>query len=221
MIAKIFDSGWSKDLPIPQWHSEHLSYIAQNYTGNAKAIIANSTWYTDEIHLEVVAYIKSNNIKNIILTSLCDAHIVRRELFEELEVNVFEIGYYRGSGFYDFFARCWNQFGNIRLSEHELLDHQTIHKPFMCLNRKHHEHRVKIVNELRRAGLTDKGIVTLAGTDLHLDEDFTNHKSYAPESGADIPNDIMSLGDPRIWSSHFLNVVTETWWDINLSLIHI
>ena len=215
MLLKTFDSGWSKDLPIPKWHSEQLNHIAQNYTGHAKAIIANSTWYTDEIHSEVVAYIKSNNIKNIILTSLCDAHIARRELFEELEVNVFEIGYYRGPGFYDFFAGCWDRFGHTGLSEHELLDHQTIHKPFMCLNRKHHEHRVKIVNELRSAGLTDKGIVTLAGTDLRLDEDFTNHKSYAPESGADIPNDIMSLGDTRVWSSHFLNVVTETWWDIN------
>lgn len=215
MISKIFDSGWGGDLPIPQWHSEHLTRIAQSYTGNAKAIIVNSTWYTDDIHSEVVAYIKTNNIKNIILTSLCDAHIVRRELFEELEVNVFEIGYYRGPGFYDFFARCWDRFGNIKLSDTELLDHQTIHKPFMCLNRKHHEHRVKIVNELRSAGLTDKGIVTLSGTDLRLDEDFTDHKSYAPESGADIPNDIMSIGDPGIWSSHFLNVVTETWWDIN------
>ena len=215
MIVKIFDNGWDEGLPIPQWHREQLNHIAQNYTGSAKAILANSTWYTDETHAEVVAYIKENGIKNVILTSLCDAHIARRDLFEGLDVKVFEIGYYRGQGFYDFFALCWNRFGNTRLSEQELLDHRTIHKPFMCLNRKHHEHRVRIVNELRSAGLTDKGIVTLAGTDLRLDEDFSDHKVHAPESGADIPNDIMTLGNPRIWCSHFLNVVTETWWDIN------
>lgn len=215
MIVKIFDNGWGGDLPIPQWHSKKLDQIAQNYTGNVKAILVNSTWYTDEMHAKVVSYIRENDIKNVILTSLCDAHIARQDMFEGLGVKVFEIGYYRGKGFYDFFALCWDRFGNTRLSDHELLDHQTIHKPFMCLNRKHHEHRVKIVNELRSAGLTDKGIVTLAGTDLVLDEDFTDHKSHAPESGGSIPNDIMTLGDPRIWCSHFLNVVTETWWDIN------
>jgi len=42
-----------------------------------------------------------------------------------------------------------------------------------------------------------------------------DHISYAPESGSDVPNDIMSLGRTDIWCSHFLNVVTETWWDIN------
>jgi hypothetical protein len=39
--------------------------------------------------------------------------------------------------------------------------------------------------------------------------------SVAPESGADIPNDIVTLGPTQIWCGHLLNVVTETWWDIN------
>ena len=216
MLLKTFDFGWTDDnKAIPKWNTEHLSMIAQGYTGVGSAILVNSTWYTDEVHAMVVDYVRDNNIKNVIVASLCDAQIARRDMFEELGVNVFEIGYYRGQGFYDFFALCWDRFGNTRLSEQELLDHRTIHKPFMCLNRKHHEHRVRIVNELRSADLTSKGIVTLSGTDLRIDEDFSGHVPVAPESGAAIPNDIMTLGDPRVWRSHFLNMVTETWWDIN------
>ena len=214
MLLKTFDFGWKMDLPIPNWHRSQLDHIAQNYTIDAKAILVNSTWYTDDIHAEVVAYIKENSVKNVILASLCDAHIVRRDMFEGLDVNVFEIGYYPGKGFYDFFALCWKRFHKV-VDQRQLLDHQTIYKPFMCLNRKHHEHRVRIVNELRSADLTSKGIVTLSGTDLRLDEDFSEHVSHAPEEGSHVPNDIMTLGNTDIWCSHFLNVVTESWWDIN------
>jgi len=215
MLLKTFDFGWTNDnKAIPKWNTEHLSTIAQAYTGVGSAILVNSTWYTDEVHAMVVDYIRDNNIKNVIVASLCDAQIARRDMFEGLGVNVFEIGYYRGKGFYDFFAVAFHRLHDP-IPDQELLDHQLIHKPFMCLNRKHHEHRVRIVNEIRSADLTSKGIVTLAGTDLRIDEDFSGHVPVAPESGAAIPNDIVTLGPGNVWKSHFLNVVTETWWDIN------
>jgi len=217
MLLKTFDFGWESnngDLPIPVWNSENLRSIASGYDISEPAILVNSTWYTDEVHAKVVSYIKENKVRNVIIASLCDAHIARREMYDELDVNVFEIGYFRGKGFYDFFALAFHKL-HRPLPDQQLLDYQLIHKPFMCLNRKHHEHRVRIVNELRSADLTSKGIVTLSGTDLCLDEDFSGHVPVAPESGAEIPNDIVTLGRTDVWCSHFLNVVTESWWDIN------
>ena len=212
---KTFNYGWEKkNMAIPIWHDEILMRIGQEYDCPDPAILVNSTWYTDDVHSLVVEYIKKNGVKNVITASLCDAQIARRELYDGLDVNVFEIGYYRGKGFYDFFATTFHRLHDP-VPDQELQDHQLIHKPFMCLNRKHHEHRVRIVNELRSADLTSKGIVTLSGTDLRIDEDFSGHVPVAPESGAEIPNDVVTLGRTDVWCSHFLNVVTETWWDIN------
>ena len=215
MMVRVFDQGWGDSQGIiPQWHTEHLHRIVQGYALKESAILVNSTWYTDDMHEEVVKFIRDHHIHNVVITSMCDAHIARRDRYDGLGVRVFEIGYYRGAGFHDFFAWAFHQLHDP-VPDTQLLDHELIEKPFMCLNRKHHEHRLRIVNNLRSAGLTSKGIVTLAGTDLRLDEDFKNHVSVAPESGADIPNDIVTLGPTQIWCGHLLNVVTETWWDIN------
>ena len=213
MLLKTFEFGWPNDLPIPIWEKEQLQEIANKYNHNDPAILVNSTWYTSEAHDQVVEYIKTNSIKNVILASLVDAHIARADMYKDLRVKVFEIGYYPGQGFYDFFALCWQRFYKP-IAQDILLDPATINKPFLCYNRKHHEHRVKLVDVLQKNDLVNKGIVTLDGV-LKLDYEVKDHISYAPESGSDVPNDIMSLGRTDIWCSHFLNVVTETWWDIN------
>ena len=214
MIVKTFNYGWSPGLPIPETINGIMEGISEGYTGSQPTILINSTWYTDSVHGEVKKFIQKEGIKQVILVSFADAYIPHSGFFEGLDVECFEIGYYPGLGFYDFWACVFHENHN-RIPDYHLLKHESITKPFMCLNRKHHEHRVRIVNELRSAGLTDKGIVTLAGTDLRIDEDFIDHVSYAPEEGASIPNDIMTLGNTNIWCSHFLNVVTETWWSIN------
>jgi hypothetical protein len=213
MLLKTFEFGWPNDLPIPIWEKEQLQEIANKYNHPDPAILVNSTWYTNEAHDEVVEYIKTNSIRNVILASLVDAHIARADMYKELGVKVFEIGYYPGQGFYDFFALCWQRFYKP-IEQDILLDPVTVNQPFLCYNRKHHEHRVKLVNELQEHDLVNKGIVTLDSV-LKLDRDVENHISHAPEGGSEVANDIMSLGRTDIWCSHFLNVVTETWWDIN------
>lgn len=214
MIVKTFDYGWGSDLAIPKMVSEAMQRIKQGYTGTEPTILVNSTWYTSEVNEEVRRYIKEEGIKKVILTSMADAFIPHRGFYEDLDVACFEIGYYRGKGFYDLWAVAFHKL-HPRVPDQQLLDHQTIHKPFMCLNRKHHEHRVRIVNELRSADLTSKGIVTLSGTDLRIENDAPDHVSVAPEPGAEVVNDVVTLGRTDVWCSHFLNVVTESWWDIN------
>lgn len=214
MIIKTFNFGWGSELAIPKMESEARAKIINGCQTNEKTILVTSTWYTDDAHKKVKEYIIDNDIKNVIITSMADAHIANAEMFNTIGVKCFEIGYYPGPGFYDLWAGAFHKL-HPRVPDEQLLNHQLIMKPFMCLNRKHHEHRVRIVDDLRSAELTDKGIVTLSGTDLRIEEDFTSHESVAPESGSDIPNDVVTLGRTDVWCSHFLNMVTETWWDIN------
>ena len=213
MIVKIFNHGWF-DLPIPKMINNAIQQIKDGYVGNQPTILVDSTWYTDEIHEKIKKFILDEGIKRVIITSMADAHIPHKGFYEGLGVDCFEIGYYPGEGFYDLWASAFHKL-HLRVPDQQLLNQSLIEKPFMCLNRKHHEHRVRIVNELRSAGLTDKGIVTLSGTDLRIENDAPDHVSVAPESGADVVNDVVTLGRTDIWCSHFLNVVTETWWDIN------
>jgi hypothetical protein len=57
-----------------------------------------------------------------------------------------------------------------------------------------------------------------AGTAARYLPTDTIHDNLAPNAGANhygIPNDIASLGHVSNWRSHFLNIVTETFYDIN------
>ena len=306
MIVKTFDYGWGSELVIPKMIRADMQKIKDNYSGTEPTIFVNSTWYTDEVNAEVRKFIKDENIKKIILVSLADAYIPHKGFYEDLDVECFGIGYYPGEGFYDFWAGAFHKL-HTRVPDELLLDPCSIEKPFMCLNRKHHEHRVRIVEDLRSAELTDKGIVTLGGTDLFIENDVPDHVSvnlelvpvsqvegrlpiliniynsikddswpdcvsyedfkklpshiidecrdvyefdilsmartaiddifkedYSDVTEEDyalakklgiklvksvnrpmVANDVVTLGRTDIWCSHFLNMVTETWWDIN------
>jgi hypothetical protein len=98
-------------------------------------------------------------------------------------------------------------------SDRELLDYQLINRPFLSYNRKPHPHRIELWDQLVANGLTDKGIVTMDNL-KQLDEDV-EVMHWAPSGGSMITNDIASLGRTDVWCSSFLNIVTETWPDIN------
>lgn len=97
-------------------------------------------------------------------------------------------------------------------------------KVFMNLNRKPHQHRIKLVSELYSNNLQNDGYISL-GCDINLDIDYldlpvpitlnndiTNiegDKNVFGDSGG-ITNDISSLGCPDKWNDYFLNIVSET-----------
>jgi hypothetical protein len=72
------------------------------------------------------------------------------------------------------------------------------------------------------AGVVDQGLVSLGGTDTQpavktLRESVPDN-DLAPNGAVQhhgIVNDIMSLGDLTNWRSHFLNIVTETVFDVD------
>ena len=94
-----------------------------------------------------------------------------------------------------------------------------ISKPFMSLNRMPKGHREHFALELYNNNLLNKGIVSFGKstnlpfeTPLIIKDDIVN--AIGDESwGGDNPsitNDITSFGNDNIWSSFFVNVVTES-----------
>lgn len=83
---------------------------------------------------------------------------------------------------------------------------------FLCYNRKPYEHRVSLVKHIVDNGLSDKGIYTLGeGSEYsYTIPENTHIKNENVGGDVGIPNDINTLGDPKIWESCFVNVITET-----------
>jgi hypothetical protein len=205
MISKVFNNGWGDQNPILDYQEELIRDLEAD-------VLIHSTWYTDDFHEEVVAWLDENPIRTMVILSFFDAHIARRDLFKDRNIEIREIGYYNGPHFFDFWARFTRDHMALP-SDRELLDYQLINRPFLSYNRKPHPHRIELWDQLVANGLTDKGIVTMDNL-KQLDEDV-EVMHWAPSGGSMITNDIASLGRTDVWCSSFLNIVTETWPDIN------
>lgn len=96
-------------------------------------------------------------------------------------------------------------------------------KEYICLNRKPHPHRVRLVEQLKLNNVFDKGYVSLGlpGADaITIDAHFTEDQGIGDEHGnigieekfvsSKIKNDIFSLGDLDVWNRSYLCLVTET-----------
>lgn len=109
---------------------------------------------------------------------------------------------------------------------------------YLCYNRKPHNHRLELVEQILVNNLHHCGIVTLGNGEIS--DYYPYCRATVPMAVPDeyaqgstqihlgnthvvginaIPNDIFSLGNLDIWKSSFLNVVTETttYTDIFLS----
>jgi hypothetical protein len=122
------------------------------------------------------------------------------------------VGYYPGSYAIDYWALFTHE------NNHDVpgIDAQKIVTAYMCLNRKLHWHRQRFYQQLVDLDVVDQGLVSY-GVHRSLPVDC-EHDTFAPEATRDkfgVPNDIASLGHSDNWSRCFLNVVTETAWNIN------
>jgi len=220
MIVKTFDAGWGPEWPVKQLEQDILTtYLAPFAASDKRVAVINSTWYTDEYHETVKIWLNNNPVNVIVLVSMLDAAVPRPHQFTQFGAEIITVGYCSGPGQLDFWAlfldRYFNQTHTIDLCRIDRID-----RAFMCLNRKPHWHRIQFYQELQKFNLIDKGLVSmgsdtnipLLGLDNPLVDDLT------PNSGADqfgIPNDIATLGNIDNWQRHFLNIVTETSYDIN------
>lgn len=116
---------------------------------------------------------------------------------------------------FDFWGMCCAR--NFRhYQEHELLP-QSAEFVFVSYNRKPHQHRKFLVEGLLAHGLDQHGVVSFGGDGRSRDTSRQAYFSYGDSEIHDdinIPGDIYSLGQDRIWQNHVINVISETVFDI-------
>jgi hypothetical protein len=221
MIIKTFDNGWGSEYPAKQLETQLLTpWYNQLNQCSKRVVVINSVWYTSDYHqTTVLPYLKNNQIDLIVLVAMLDAAIPRVEWFESY-ATVATIGYYPGAGFVDYWAlflkRNFHSPGLMPLMRVDTID-----TAYMCLNRKPHWHRVRLYRELENRRLLDLGLVSMGGDNsppVRTILETVDVVNLAPNSGTDqngIANDISSLGTIENWQRCFLNIVTETVYDID------
>lgn len=221
MIIKEYDIGWGHKWPMKQLEQKLVkNFLSEYYIDESKSVIINSVWYTGDYHQQVMEELKEIKPTHIFVVALLDPPIIKLEWFKELDCVVTGVGYYPGPGFIDYFAFFMNHYYN-HISQDLLLDVEKIDVAYMCLNRKPHRHRMRLYQGLEDAGLLDHGFVSMGGNPpIRLLTNDCSGQDIAPNSGTEqygIANDIASLGNIHNWQRHFVNIVTETVWDIDPS----
>lgn len=219
MIVRKFDYGWGPEWPLKSLEIKILEdYLAPLVYNQDRVAVINSTWYGQYQHTKTLQLLREHAWDGIVLVSMIDAAIPRADWFAEFQCPIYEIGYYPGDHEIVFWAQVVDQC--YQRHDYSCADH--IDVAFMCLNRKPHWHRKKLYDEITQVGILEQGIVTMGNTDAgpaqrRIDENVPDNH-FAPNGSAmqhGIPNDITSLGDQANWRRCFLNIVTETVWNIN------
>lgn len=222
MIVKNFDIGWGTEYPMKQLEQDIVKkFLAKYYADNSKTVIINSVWYTGDYHQQVMTELREIQPTHIFVVALLDPPIVQLSWFDELNCEVMGIGYYPGPGYIDYCALFVDYFYQP-VDQDLLLDSNKINTAYMCLNRKPHQHRLRLYQGLETAGILDNGIVSMGGdpVPIRVLQDDVEGQHIAPNGGPEqhgITNDIVSLGHINNWQRHLVNVVTETIWDIEPS----
>jgi len=221
MIVKTFDQGWGQIWPWKQFEIRTVDTMLQNLQTDLSAtVVINSVWYSQEAHQQTMSWLRSNNWDQIVLVAMLDAAIPKIEWFEEFDRPVFGLGYYPGINALDLCAIFVAE--NLDLAAYgDLSDCSGIDTAFMCLNRKPHWHRRQLYERLDDMGLLSRGLISMGSNDgkaqrtllVDCDADIVSPNSDVSHYG--IPNNVCSLGHLDNWRRHFLNVVTETFFDIN------
>lgn len=217
MIIHCHDHGWGPEWPIKRIEREITDqYLAPLIQSNQQVVMINSTWYGQEQHAKTLQWLRAHAWDTAVVISMIDAAIPDASWFAEFGRPVVAVGSYPGPHHISLWAEVVARYITPSL-EH------SIDLPFMCLNRKPHWHRRRLYADLEAANLLDQGLVSLGGQDtssaVRSLAETVGSNDLAPNGAPDhhgIPNDIVSLGDPANWRRHFLNIVTETVFDVDV-----
>jgi len=221
MIIHKFDNGWGIELPLKKFEQNIVNSLLRHIEIDlSRTVVINSVWYTDEYHQQVLTWLRNNPVDRIVLVAMLDQAIPQPNWYSEFDCEILTVGYYPGNHAVDFCAIFVNHY----LTAPDLtvlLDSTQIDVAYMCLNRKPHWHRRRLYNSLKSQDVIKHGIVSMGGVNgdaLQLLLVDTEHDTLAPNPGREHygpPNDIVSLGHIKNWQRHFVNIVTETQYDIN------
>lgn len=220
MIIREFDNGWNRQYPLKQYELEITQQLLKPFVHSSKKVVLiNSVWYTNDFHQSVCEWLSVNDFDHIVLIAMLDAAIPQPDWYASFGRPVTGIGYYPGSGAVDFCALFVDKF--LDVSGFDLYQPNHIDTAFMCLMRKPHGHRKRLFWKIKNSGLLSHGLISMGSTDGQpwaiLPED-TESDDLAPNADVShygVPNDIVSLGHKNNWQRHFVNVVAETFYDIN------
>ena len=124
--------------------------------------------------------------------------------------NQIHIGNTNNQYYFNFWTEFIRQYPDRFFDEAYLTEPKIVNK-FLCLNRKMHEHREYLLDLFDNLNISQQGLISRPEHFLgNLDQDYINLIKLDTTEFRQIPNDIYGLGDPDIWNSFFLNVVTET-----------
>jgi len=222
MIIQKFDHGWGDEWPLKKFEQRIVGELLQNIAlDHNRTVVINSVWYTDEYHQQVLTWLQNNPVDRIVLVAMLDQAIPQPSWYSEFNCEVLALGYYSGKHTLDFWAVFVDEFLKTSSIE-QLTDASTVDTAYMCLNRKPHWHRQQLYNRLQAHDLLQHGIVSMGGQgqalrSLAVDQEHDNMAPNSSQEQHGIPNDIVSLGRIENWQRHFVNIVTETGYDINRS----
>jgi len=215
MIVKEYDYGWGPEWPAKQLEREILNqYLAPIKADQHRWAVINSTWYSSDQHIDVVRELHQHNIDYVVLVAMMDSAIPRAEWFDN--ITVYEVGYYPHSQCIDYWALLMHKYFDQSASA----DSDGIDTAYICLNRKPHMHRQRLYNELQSHKLLDQGLVSFGSDNGVAVRTLNNDQggcNLAPNGGTQqngIANDLITLGNIDNWNRCFLNIVTETVFDI-------
>lgn len=219
MIVKQFDIGWGLNWPAKQLEQKIVRQLLHDrWHDQSRSVIVNSVWYNQDYHQQVMTELAQLQPSHVYVIAMLDPPIVKLDWFESLNCEVQGVGYYPGSRYFDYFAEFFDQF-HVRIPHDQLLDHTKIDTAYMCLNRKPHVHRLRLYQGLENLMILDRGFVSMGGSPpMRLLPNDCEGQPLAPNPGSEhygINNDVASLGNLDRWQRHFVNVVTETVWDLD------
>jgi hypothetical protein len=221
MIVKTFDNGWGNNFPLKQFEQSIIQqYLGSVIEDSVPTVLINSVWYTGDYHQQVLAELRTMRFDRIVVVAMLDAAIPHRDWYKEFEVEVRDIGYYFGPDQIDFWAMFLENYLQP-MNTAQLLEYTGIDTAYMCLNRKPHWHRRRLYQQLETHNILDMGMVSMgsdSGPALRTLPTDCEHDDLAPNASKahyGLPNDIASIGHPNNWHRCFLNVVTETVFNIN------
>lgn len=218
MIIKKYDYGWGDNVPLKQFQNDIVERYLKSISEDAiSTVMIDSVWYSQERHKQVLDELRMVEFDRLVLIAMLDYPVPRPDWYDGIDCEVIAVGYYPGAYEIDLWALAVSEYMTV---PDGLVDADNIDCAFMNLNRKPHWHRKKLYNDLESRGLLEHGLVTMGSTIPTRARLLPQDDVYcilAPNPGPEqygIANDIMSLGNPANWRRHFLNIVTETVFDI-------
>lgn len=208
----IYDKGFDNNIigDVDKFIKDRIiSLLSNDY------IFINTTWIEKDPDLESIVSPEKISIcysgpdwEN---TNCIDIRRQAHRYITENSRDVVYIGNTRGKFYFNF----WAEF--IRMNSRGFFNDRYLRIPrfektYMCLNRKPHNHRSFLVDNLISKNLIDQGLVSF-GDRLIIDEsldDIVTFGEQAVHGAMSIKNDIVTLGDSNNWARCFINVVSET-----------